>query len=109
MKIKPFYTNHFGLHTLYNGANKIYLHELLGETHRRVADEKGRLSLVELPVAREETSLLRSQFQSPRSSLKDKLISRGVRAKTQGSKKQEKVSYTSSTTSLPLSPVESLQ
>lgn len=103
MKTKPFYTNHFGLHTLYNGANKIYLHELLGETHRRVADEKGRLSLVEFPVARMETSLLRSQFQSPRSSLKGKLVSQGVLPKTQGSKKRQ------AATTLPLSPVESMQ
>jgi len=103
MKTKPFYTNRFGLHTLYNGANTIYLHELTGETHRRVADEKGRLALVELPVAREETSLLRRRFQSPqssRSSLEGKLVSQGVLPQARGSKK---------TTSLPLSPVESLQ
>lgn len=102
MKTKPFYTNHFGLHTLYNGANKIYLHELTGETHRRVADEKGRLALVELPVARKETSLLRSQFQSPRSSLEGKLLSQGVLPKARGAKKRQE-------TSLPLSPVESMQ
>lgn len=100
MKIKPFYTNRFGLHTLYNGANKIYLHELIGKTHQYVADEKGRLALVELPVAREETSLLRRRFQSPRSSLEGKLLSRDVLPKTPGSKKA---------TSLPLSPVESIQ
>jgi catechol 2,3-dioxygenase-like lactoylglutathione lyase family enzyme len=101
MKTKPFYTNHFGLHLLYNGANRIYLHELAGETHRRVADEKGRLALVELPVARRETSLLRSQFQSPRSSLEGKLIAQGVQPKTQRAKKRQ--------AALPLSPVESMQ
>jgi len=108
---KPYHTNHFGLYTLYNGANKVYAHTLVGQKFVHVKDEKGRTSLAELPVAAHETSLLAGEFKSPRTSLEDKLVKSGVlpRNYRTGDKKRKLRDWEAMTYARALSPVESYQ
>lgn len=110
MKTKPFFTNHFGLHALYNGANRVYAHELAGRLHERREDSSGPHT-VELPRAARLTSHLAGEFKSPRDSIEAKLVALGIISRQGKENKKRRLTDYEAAQILakPLSPVESVQ
>lgn len=98
MNTKPFHPNHFGEYTLYNGANKVYLHELVGRESEIRVDAMGTHSVV-LPVASKPTSIYGGSWKDIRTEV----------AKLSRDDAKKFALYLKSTESKPLSPVESAE